>query len=327
MMNFSLIICTYQRPQSLLKLLNSVEEQALYPSQIIIVDGSTDNKTKAALEKRNIENLEYYLVLERDRGLTRQRNFGIKKVADNSGITCFLDDDVVLLQDYFEKLIGTYIKYPNALGVGGYILDDKIEWSKVVDDKIDFDELEFDGWKRKLGSRNVLRKKLNLLSDRPPGFMPEFSHGFSTSFLPPSDKIYSVEFFMGGVSSYKSEILSKIGFSEYFEGYGLYEDLEFCLRLSKTGSLYLNTAAKLYHYHENSGRPNQFKYGKMVSQNGKYVWRLKYPSPKLSAKIKFYKISFLLAFLRLGNTLNTTERNKAFTEALGRFYGMLISKH
>ena len=78
MMNFSLIICTYQRPQSLLKLLNSVEEQALYPSQIIIVDGSTDNKTKAALEKRNIENLEYYLVLERDRGLTRQRNFGIK---------------------------------------------------------------------------------------------------------------------------------------------------------------------------------------------------------------------------------------------------------
>ena len=45
------------------------------------------------------------------------------------------------------------------------------------------DEFEYDGWKRKLGSRNFLRKKLNLLSDCAPGIMPEFSNGFSISFL------------------------------------------------------------------------------------------------------------------------------------------------
>ena len=324
MIKFSLIICTYQRPESLLKLLKSVEEQTLYPNQIIIVDGSTDEETKKALVGSDFKNLEYYLVTNKDKGLTRQRNFGIKKVANDSLITCFLDDDVVLLPDYFQKLIETYTEYPNTLGVGGYILDDNIKWIKDEEKKASFDEFEFDGWKRKLGSRNVLRKKLGLLSDKPPGIMPEFSHGFSTGFLPPSDKIYPVEFFMGGVSSYKTKVFSKIQFSEYFDGYGLYEDMDFCLRLSKMGSLYVNTAAMLYHYHDTSGRPNKFKYGKMVSQNGAYVWKVKYPNPDFSAKLKYYKISFLLAFIRLSNVINTPKKKEAFTEAFGRFFGILF---
>ena len=324
MMKFSLIICTYQRPEALSKLLKSVKEQTLYPDQIIVVDGSLDEETKQTLIGYDFKNLEYYLVTNNDRGLTRQRNFGIKKVDTNHLITCFLDDDVVLLEDYFEKLIATYIKYPNTLGVGGYILDDNIEWVNAEQDTINIDDFEFDGWKRKLGSRNVLRKKLGLLSDQPPGFMPEFSHGLSTGFLPPSDKIYPVEFFMGGVSSYKTEVFSKIQFSEYFDGYGLYEDMDFCLRLSKLGALYVNTAAKLYHYHEASGRPNQFKYGKMVSQNGKYVWKVKYPNPDFSAKLSYYKISFLLAFIRLSNVINIPKKKEAFTEALGRIWGLFF---
>ena len=324
MMKFSLIICTYQRPDALLKLLRSIKAQTLYPNQIIVVDGSIDKETEKVIIGSDFKNLEYYLVTNKDRGLTRQRNFGIKKVNKNHLITCFLDDDVVLLEDYFEKLIETYTEYSNTLGVGGYILDDNIEWVKAGQGTINFDEFEFDGWKRKLGSRNVLRKKLSLLSDKPPGIMPEFSHGLSTAFLPPSDKIYPVEFFMGGVSSYKTEVFSKIQFSEYFDGYGLYEDMDFCLRLSKMGSLYVNTSAKLYHYHEASGRPNQFKYGKMVSQNGAYVWKVKYPNPDFSAKLNYYKISLLLAFIRLFNVLNTSKKKEAFTEALGRIWGLFF---
>jgi len=323
MINFSLIICTYQRPDALLKLLKSVEEQTLYPNQIIIVDGSTDEETKKALVGSDFKNLEYYLVTNKDRGLTRQRNFGIKKVDANHLITCFLDDDVILLEDYFEKLIDTYSEYPKALGVGGYILDDNIEWVKAEQDTINFDEFEFDGWKRKLGNRNVLRKKLGLLSDQPPGVIPEFSHGFSTGFLPPSDKIYQVEFLMGGVSSFKSKILKEIKFSEYFEGYGLYEDMEYCLRVSRVGQLYVNTAARLFHYHDPVGRPNQFSYGKMVSKNGKYVWRKRYPDPKFSAKLKFYQISILLTLVRFGNVVTTSNRKEALTEAAGRLWGIL----
>jgi len=320
-MKFSLIICTYQRPEALLKLLKSVQLQSLYPDQILIVDGSTNLDTQNTLEINPFKQLEYFLVNTENRGLTKQRNFGIQKVPQTSEIICFLDDDIVLTPEYFQNLISTYSQNPDALGVGGAILDE-VQWrTNPLGDEIKFDEFEMDSWVRKLGSRNVLRKKLGLLSDQQPGFMPEFSNGLSIGFLPPSDKTYPVEFFMGGVSSYRKELFKEINFSSYFEGYGLYEDMDFCLRTSKIGQLYVNTAAQLYHYHEEAGRPNQFSYGKMVLNNGWYVWRVKYPNPNFKAQLKWHSIAFLLTLVRIGNVINTNRKKEAFTESLGRIAG------
>lgn len=317
-MQFSLIICTYNRPESLLRLLDSVSEQETGPDEVLIVDGSYGNETRDSLETFGLQELQYYQVDEEDRGLTRQRNFGLSQVNPDSEVICFLDDDVVLEKEYFLELLKTYKLQPNAVGVGGYILDDT-QWK--TGRKPTFEEFEIDGYVRKLGSRNVLRKRLGLLSDQAPGIMPNFSNGFSTGFLPPSGKTYPVEYFMGGVASYRKEIFQKIRFSAYFEGYGLYEDMDFCLRASTLGQLYVNTAAKLHHLHEESGRPNKYAYGKMVVRNGWYVWRVKYPKPKLGAKIKWHSIVLLLSFIRLGNSLTTSKKKEAFTESLGRIVG------
>jgi len=259
---FSLIICTYMRPQPLLQLLQSVQQQTLYPDEILIVDGSINLETKTMLEQHPFQHLHYFLVTEEERGLTRQRNYGIARVGNEMDIVCFLDDDTVLEPEYFEELLKTYQIYPEALGVGGYI-NNETPWQKVKENETPkIDEFSFDGWKRKDGSRFVLRKKLGLDSDCPPGFSPQFSHGRSVGFLPPSNKIYEVEQLMGGVSSFKKFVFDTFKFSTYFEGYGLYEDTDFSLRVAKTGKLYLNTAAKLNHYHNPSGRPNQYQYGK-----------------------------------------------------------------
>ena len=94
-MKFSLIICTYQRADAIVALLNSVNEQTLYPDEIIVVDGSTDILTQNALELKHYLNLSYYKVGDTDRGLTKQRNFGIKKLDADSPVVCFLDDDTV----------------------------------------------------------------------------------------------------------------------------------------------------------------------------------------------------------------------------------------
>jgi len=320
-MKFSLIICTYHRPKALMSLLDSVTLQTLYPNEILIVDGSKDQKTKETLEDINFPNLSYFKVEDHNRGLTKQRNFGISKVGANIEVVCFLDDDVILEQDYFKLLLNTYQKHTEAIGVGGYIKD-VVEW--IPKDElysVQFNEYKIDGYVRKLGSRNVLRKKFNLLSQDPPGYMPKFSNGLSTAFLPPTNKTYKVEFFMGGVSSFKKELLQKLKFSEYFEGYGLYEDMDFCLRASKLGQLYVNTASKLDHYHEPDGRPNQFEYGKMVIRNGWYVWRVNYPKPDLKSKLKWHVTALLLTIVRLSNTLNTSHKEAAFTESMGRIYG------
>ena len=318
-MKFALIICTYMRPQALLTLLKSVNEQSLYPDDILIIDGSTNNDTKTILEENPFKNLRYYKVDDSQRGLTKQRNFGINQVGDAIDVVCFLDDDIVLEPDYFKQLLSTYITYPNALAVGGYITNE-VRW-ETSDGKDNKDKFYFDDYMRNEPSRFKLRQPFGLLPDVAPGYMPTFSHGRSVSFLPPSGKTYQVEQIMGGVSSYKKEIFKTHTFSDYFVGYGLYEDADFSLRLAKKGDLYINTNARLAHYHDASGRPNQFKYGKMVLRNGWYVWRVKYQNPNLKARFKFHATSFLLTLIRMSNIITTKDRQKALTESLGRVVG------
>jgi len=311
------------RPKPLLKLLQSVKTQTLYPNEIIVVDASLNRETKEMLELNAFENLRYFLVADADRGLTKQRNYGIASVEKDMDIVCFLDDDTVLEPDYFEQLLNTFEIYPEALGVGGYI-SNETPWEKVIENEVlNINEFSCDGWKRKDGSRFVLRKKLGLDSDCPPGFSPLFSHGRSVGFLPPSGKVYEVEQVMGGVSAFKKSVFDTFRFSNYFEGYGLYEDADFSLRVAKTGKLYLNTAAKLSHYHNPSGRPNQYQYGKMVVRNGYYVWRIKNPDPTFKAKFKWHAITLLLMAIRFTNTFTTNKPKEAFTEALGRKMGWL----
>lgn len=321
-MKFSLIICTYMRPKPLLKLLQSVQEQTVYPDGILIIDGSTNNETKSILEENVFQNLNYFKVSPENRGLTKQRNFGIERVEDEMDVVCFLDDDTVLENDYFEQLLNTYAIYPEALGVGGFIIDDVIAFEFVGNNyQPKISEYFFDGWKRKDSSRFVLRKKMGLDSDCPPGYSSLYSHGRSIGFLPPSGKIYQVEMLMGGVSSFRKLVFNELQFSTYFEGYGLYEDADFTLRLAKTGDLYVNTAAKLNHYHAVSGRPNQYQYGKMVVRNGWYVWRVKNPKPQLNAKIKWHSITILLTMIRYSNALTTNKKAESLTEAIGRTIG------
>jgi len=182
-MKFSLIVCTYQRPGPLLKLLASVQEQTIYPNQIVIVDGSLDTKTQEKLRESPCKNLEYFLVDAKNRGLTKQRN--------------------VLTPTYFETLLSTYKTYPEAIGVGGYIINE-VRWKEVPQNyKVPNTEFAYDGYSRSDGSRFVLRKKMGLDANRVPAHLPDFAHGRSVSFLPPSGKIYPVEQFMGGVASYR----------------------------------------------------------------------------------------------------------------------------
>ena len=318
------------RPIPLLTLLNSVKEQTFYPNEILIIDGSTNDETEAILENNKFQNLQYFKVPPEHRGLTKQRNYGIARVGDLAEVICFLDDDIVLTNDYFENLLSTYQSHPDALGVGGFIIDEDITCEYVGENyKPTINEFYFDGWKRKEGSRFVMRKRFGLDSDCPPGFSSLYSHGRSVGFLPPSGKTYEVEQLMGGVSSFRKTVFDELQFSTYFQGYGLYEDADFSIRVSKIGKLYLNTTAKLYHYHAASGRPNQYQYGKMVVRNGWFVWRTKNPNPLLNAKIKWHAITILLTIIRYSNALTSGKKKQAFTEALGRttgWFSLLFNK-
>ena len=329
-MKFTLIVCTYMRSSALLNLLNSVKLQTVYPSQIIIVDGSTTTETKEIIDKNLFENLDYFLVDNENRGLTKQRNFGISKVASDSEVVCFLDDDTILNKDYFKEIIATYYLYPEAKGVGGHIINESI-WQKADENYVNkLSEFYYDGWYIKDSTRFVLRKLLGLDSDKNPGYMPEYSHGRGIGFLPPSGKIYEVEQFKGGVSSFRNTVFNDFKFSTFFEGYGLYEDADFTLRVSKSGKLFVNTRAQLSHFHDSCGRPNKYLYGKMVVKNGWYVWRVKYFNPSLKARMKWNLITLLLSVVLLSSIFKSNKKLEVIQEFFGRisaWFSLTIRKN
>lgn len=320
-MKFTLIICTYMRPEPLLILLKSVQVQSLYPDEILIIDGSLNNETQSVLLKNQFKNLKYFLVDNENRGLTKQRNFGIKNVNNTTEIICFLDDDTVLEPDYFEELIKTFKSDSSIFGVGGVAINEN-NWKPIEEGKkynpkkyYFFDEFVY-----KEGQRNVVRNFLGLQSNLAPGKMPNYSHGRTCGF-PLNNKIHEVDLLIGMSMSFRKYVCDHIKFSKYFEGYGLYEDADFSLRALQFGKNVINTNVHLSHFHAASGRPNQYKYGKMVVRNGWYVWRVKNPKPGFVDYYKWNAITILLILIRFTNSVTGKNKKTALTEALGRTVG------
>jgi glycosyltransferase involved in cell wall biosynthesis len=310
------------RPEALLKLLKSVAVQSIYPDEILIIDGSLDNLSEQILEENKFKNLFYYKIGDHQRGLTKQRNFGIDRVASTTDIVCFLDDDTTIEKNYFYNLVNVFFKNVGITGVGGIATNDN-NWNKNTLDYYPSKQyLSIDGYHIKLGQRHILRNYLGLGSGKLPGIMPTFSNGISCGY-PITGKFYEVDLLIGMSMAFRKSILDQIKFSTYFEGYGLYEDADFSLRALAYGKNVLATNVLLEHHHDALGRPNLFNYGKMVTRNGWYVWRVKYSKPKMIARVKWNAIAIVLMMIRFVNVITTQQKKESLTEALGRFYGLI----
>lgn len=307
----SLIVCTYKRPDSLLSLLASVRKQKTMPHEVIIVDGSPQPQ-QMPVDWPEGSHLNYYQVPPEQRGLTKQRNFGLNCLSKHCQYVAFLDDDVVLEPNYFSALLKGF-DAPEVKGVAGYILND-CTWQKGEQNGRGI--FSYDGYSRKEGMRYQLRKFFACYPTVPPARFPDFGHGHPQSFLPPTGKQYPADYLMGGLACYRKEIFDQLKFSTFFEGYGLYEDMDFSLRASQLGALKVCTAAGLFHYHAPEGRPNRLKYGRMVLKNSWYVYKVARPQAAYPQKLKwaYTHAILLLACLRSPSM---------WKEALGRAWGLM----
>jgi GT2 family glycosyltransferase len=311
------------RSQSLLQLLQSVQGQTLYPDEILVVDGSKNQETELVLNENLFKNLHYFAVPPEQRGLTKQRNFGIERLGKEMEVVCFLDDDTILEKDYFEEITRTFETHCDISGVGGVAINEN-GWTLAEPNK-KYDSRRYYQWEEfvyKEGQRNVVRNYLGLQSHLGPGRMPDYSHGKTCGF-PLNGATHEVDLLMGMSFAFRKKVVDSIRFSPYFEGYGLYEDADFSIRALQFGKNAVNTKAQLHHFHHPSGRPNQYRYGKMVVRNGWYIWKVKNPKPSFNAQLKWHSITILLTLIRFSNTFTTTKRAAAFTEGMGRMMGWI----
>ena len=207
----SIIIPTYNRPESLQKTIKSIFSYATIPNELIIVDQSDQicfEKNKELLSKySNSFNVKIIHDKESNKSSSASRNKGIRY--SNNDILLFLDDDICFHDDCLYAIYKFLSKDDIAL-IGGINCTDKLYMPSLLS------RFAF-GINKKIKNHGLLSKSMI-------GFFPS-----------EIDTISSTEWAMGFCFAAKKHIIvqNDIWFDEKMSGYCYAEDLDFTYRYIK----------------------------------------------------------------------------------------------
>jgi GT2 family glycosyltransferase len=148
---------------------------------------------------------------------------GIKYLVQNqllkdTGIVSFLDDDVRVLPDYFEKVSQLFGENPGAISIGGYV-----------------DE------KPKVNNKSLIRR-LALLGSRNTGVILKSGFAMVPS---PTSEVMETQWIPGGMQNIRLEVFKQELFNGRIRMYG--EDVEFYSRIFKYGKLLCSNQLPVKH--------------------------------------------------------------------------------
>ena len=114
----SVIVPTRNRNELLIRCLDAILRNSIKPFQIIVIDSSDLDKRK------NIDYLSSTIKQEftEIKSAAKQRNIGLNKIDSNSKYVAFIDDDVLVPENYFAKLTSSMEKH-GLCGVSGLAIN------------------------------------------------------------------------------------------------------------------------------------------------------------------------------------------------------------
>jgi GT2 family glycosyltransferase len=259
----SLVLCTYGRPDSVRRFLQSVAHQTRPVDEVLVVDASRNVETESVVAAwRGAQRIRYWRVDDRLRGLTRQRNFGLEAVAYD--LVAFFDDDVVLEPMCIAEMERPHRALPDVAGVGCFAetwMPPTLLWR--------------------------VRRVLRIVPDLRPGSYTRTGMSVPWRFHIPTTGLIDGDWLPGCAMMLKTRVASQVRFDEALAGYGQGEDLDFSLRLRERGRLAVAGAARCQHFHDPGGRPDAFKLGQMEIWNRYRIWRRVHQQPRLVDRMAF----------------------------------------
>ncbi|MCU0652678.1 MAG: glycosyltransferase [Candidatus Pacebacteria bacterium] len=250
-MEISVIIPTYKRTRDLDECLGSILAQSELPVEVLVVDNGDDAPTRSLVSRRKDEFARRgvrldYLENRQENSLTVARNLGVK--ATHGEIIIFLDDDVILDKDYVRGISAVYRKQRQALGVQGYIKQERFS-------------LKRNFFRRMFCHYHLENNRCRALPS------------VSATYPARLDRVIGCEWLSGANHSFKRRVYGEFFYDENLKKYSDGEDLEFSYRVFKKypGSLFITPAAKLVHKSSPAGRAaaKEFIYMRQV-----YGWYL-----------------------------------------------------
>jgi glycosyltransferase involved in cell wall biosynthesis/regulator of replication initiation timing len=118
-LKFSVVCPVKNEEKTILLLLKSISEQSIIPSEFIIVDGDSEDKTVYLIKEFIIKNnnLNIKLLISQIGNISFQRNKGVEQ-AENE-IIMFVDAGNYYEREYFKNMLIPFIIYENVDMVGG----------------------------------------------------------------------------------------------------------------------------------------------------------------------------------------------------------------
>ena len=250
----TVVICTCHRPDSTTRVLDSLVTQQRVPDEIVVVDGSRDERTSRAVSGFQARHagdltLRYCHVDETDRGLTRQRNFALDRVTTD--LVAFFDDDVVLGPNCLREMERVHRSDGTVVGVGCFAGPD-VTTPRAL-------------WR--------LRRRLKIVPSLKPGTYHRSGMSIPWEFATRTSAVVEGDWLPGWGMMWKTAAARAARFHDGFAGYAQGEDLDFSLRLRRHGRLLMACAADLRHLPDPAGRPEASRQGYMEIYNRYQIHR------------------------------------------------------
>jgi GT2 family glycosyltransferase len=213
--NISIIIPTYHRKDSCIRLLRSIQKQHAKDIEVVVVEQG-DNNGKVLNALARLIHIPFQYIFQKEISTSKAKNRGVS--VSLGKFLIFYDDDVILQ----ENAIGNIIKNFSDRRVGGVC-------GRVIDPG------------RRTEKSRVHVGKISILSS--------FSDGFS------SDIRQEIDTVIGCNAAWKKDVFEKVGgFDEQFSGNAMREESDLSLRIKKIGyKIIFDPTAPVVHLREPHG--------------------------------------------------------------------------
>jgi len=232
-MNVSIIITTYNRPEALKIVINSIDSQTYKPSEIIIADDGSGEETSKLIENLNKNsNLKIIHSWQEDKGFRAARSRNKAILRSSSDYIILIDGDMILDRFFIKDHLDN-AKEGQFLQGSRVLLSEKLTNQIIKSSSYNLRPFSIGINNRK----NALRSKI--LSDIF-SYNSNNAHGIRSC----------------NMSFFKSDCLKVNGFNNSMEGWGR-EDSEFAVRMLNSNISRRNikfSALQFHLWHPNAHR-------------------------------------------------------------------------
>lgn len=269
--DFSILIATKDRPESVRKLLRSVERSTIKPKSLVIVS-SGQPIDDVVLEFDNSLDIDYFH--SEVTGQVKQKKIGIAKLRKDIPWVVFLDDDLVVAPNTFEKAFETLFIHnkpvDGIVGIGlGLTPTSRINKSSRAQ--------KFLGIAFLLGSRT-------------PGKV--LGSGQGVSYLESTKPLFTE--WLNGASIWKIQSTIDYATSVPSSRYAACEDLVFSYQQSKKGKLLFAPEAKVFFQ---DMEPNDYNRSQAIISGAAWRYYFVKSNPELSQWKLMYSQFGRLAYI------------------------------